>query len=325
MEDSTRTRALRRLQNAVAHLRPSLVSMPSASTNEYRKELLAVRKELLSMIEKLNCNPILVRLAWHDSGTYDMKTKSWPACGGANGSIRFDLELGHGANAGLIKAVNYLKKIKEAHPIISWADLIQLGSATAIEHAGGPKIPMRYGRVDTLAKGECPKEGNLPDAYPPFGDGAPSAGRHLRNVFYRMGFNDREIVALSGAHTIGRAFKERSGVVPNGYGEETATKFTCPMHRARADKSEGVGMPGGKSWTANWLTFDNSYYHRQNDTKDLLWMPTDQVLHKDESFKVFFGMYAKDKNLFFSDYAKVHKKLSELGSKFSPKEGITLD
>jgi len=54
-------------------------------------------------------------------------------------------------------------------------------------------------------------------------------------------------------------------------------------------------------------------------------MPTDQVLHKDESFKVFFGMYAKDKNLFFSDYAKVHKKLSELGSKFSPKEGITLD
>jgi hypothetical protein len=27
-------------------------------------------------------------------------------------------------------------------------------------------------------------------------------------------------VALSGAHTIGRAFKERSGTVDNGYGEE---------------------------------------------------------------------------------------------------------
>lgn len=30
---------------------------------------------------------------------------------------------------------------------------------------------------------------------------------HLRNVFYRMGFGDQEIVALSGAHTIGRAHK----------------------------------------------------------------------------------------------------------------------
>lgn len=32
----------------------------------------------------------------------------------------------------------------------------------------------------------------------------------------RMGFNDQEIVALSGAHTIGRAFKERSGTTPHG-------------------------------------------------------------------------------------------------------------
>ena len=30
-------------------------------------------------------------------------------------------------------------------------------------------------------------------------------------VFYRMGFNDQEIVALSGAHTLGRAWKNRSG------------------------------------------------------------------------------------------------------------------
>lgn len=31
-----------------------------------------------------------------------------------------------------------------------------------------------------------------------------------------MGFNDQEIVALSGAHTLGRAFKERSGTVQYG-------------------------------------------------------------------------------------------------------------
>ena len=56
----------------------------------------------------------------------------------ANGSIRFEQELGHGANAGLSKP------FKEKYPEISWADLIQLASVTAVELAGGPLIPIRF-------------------------------------------------------------------------------------------------------------------------------------------------------------------------------------
>jgi Peroxidase len=33
----------------------------------------------------------------------------------------------------------------------------------------------------------------------PFPDKAATPGEHLRNIFYRMGLNDQEIVALSGA------------------------------------------------------------------------------------------------------------------------------
>ena len=59
---------------------------------------------------------------------------------------------------------------------------------------------------------------------------ARDAATHLRNVFYRMGLDDAEIVALSGAHTIGRAFKARSGVTDFGYGAKNGTKFTgCPF------------------------------------------------------------------------------------------------
>ncbi len=43
---------------------------------------------------------------------------------------------------------------------------------------------------------KCPPDGRLPDA----AKGPP----HLRDIFYRMGFNDQEIVALSGAHALGR-------------------------------------------------------------------------------------------------------------------------
>lgn len=39
-----------------------------------------------------------------------------------------------------------------------------------------------------------------------------ATAKGLRDVFYRMGFNDREIVALSGAHALGRCGREGTGV-----------------------------------------------------------------------------------------------------------------
>lgn len=79
-----------------------------------------------------------------------------------------------------------------------------------VQVAGGPKIDMLYGRSD-LPEEQCGDTDGLPAGNAPFPDSDGPAG-HLRNVFYRMGFNDQEIVALSGAHTLGRAFKNRSGV-----------------------------------------------------------------------------------------------------------------
>lgn len=67
-------------------------------------------------------------------------------------------------------------------------------------------IEMKYGRKDAVAPEDCVDEGSLPAGNAPFPD-AQTAQDHLRNVFYRMGFGDEGIVALSGAHTLGRAFK----------------------------------------------------------------------------------------------------------------------
>lgn len=36
-----------------------------------KEQLHSAKKELESIIKSSHCNPILVRLAWHDSGTYD--------------------------------------------------------------------------------------------------------------------------------------------------------------------------------------------------------------------------------------------------------------
>ena len=99
---------MHRLEVLRGHLAPSYWGRSPAAVAEYRGALLQCREELRQFILEENCAPILVRLAWHDSGTFDVAIPSWPACGGANGSIRFDPELQHGANAGLKKGTHQL-------------------------------------------------------------------------------------------------------------------------------------------------------------------------------------------------------------------------
>lgn len=275
-------------------------------------DLLGARDMIDDIVGKKNCGPILVRLAWHDSGTFDKDVDDeWPAAGGANGSIRFDPEIKHGANAGLTIALNLLEPVKEAYPNVSYADIFQLGSARSIELAGGPKIDMKYGRVDATDPSQCSPEGNLPDGEPDESTGkfgGPGGTKstedtspfgHLRKVFYRQGFDDEGIVALSGAHTFGRAFKDRSGL-----GAEK-TKFTDGTSESakqiRADGSEAKYGPGGSSWTKQWLRFDNSYFTTMPDPStdpELLKMSTDTTLFSDEGFKPFAEKFRESQDAF---------------------------
>lgn len=181
-------------------------------------------------------------------------------------------ELSHGANNGLDIAVRLLEPIKEQFPMLSYADFYQLAGVVAVEVTGGPEVPFHSGRED---KNEVPPEGRLPDA--------TKGSDHLRDVFYRMGLSDKDIVALSGGHTLGRCHRERSG-------------FEGP-------------------WTKNPLIFDNSYFTEllSGEKEGLLQLPTDKALLTDPAFRPYVEKYAKDEDAFFEDYAEAHLKLSELG------------
>ena len=140
-------------------------------------------------------------------------------------------------------------------------------------------------------------------------------------MLLEKGLNDEEIVALSGAHTFGRAYKDRSGL-----GAEK-TKFTDGSKQTRHDGKDAKYTPGGSSWTERWLVFDNSYFTTMPDPKadpELLKLSTDKTLFGDEGFAPFAEKFRDSQDDFFVSYAKAHKKLSELGSKFEPEEGIKL-
>uniref|UniRef100_A0A803NP72 L-ascorbate peroxidase n=1 Tax=Cannabis sativa TaxID=3483 RepID=A0A803NP72_CANSA len=243
---------------------------PLVVDGEYLKEVEKARRDLRALISSKNCAPIMLRLAWHDAGTYDVNTKT----GGPNGSIRNEHELGHGANSGLKIAISLCEEVKSKHPKITYADLYQLAGVVAVEVTGGPTIDFVPGRKDSL---ESPEEGRLPDA---------KQVSHLKDIFYRMGLSDKDIVALSGGHTLGKAHPDRSG-------------FDGP-------------------WTSEPLKFDNSYFVEllKGESEGLLKLPTDIALLDDPAFRGYVELYAKDEDAFFKDYAESHKKLSELG--FSP-------
>lgn len=299
-----------------------------------KEDLLGARDEIDRLLREKACGPVMVRLAWHDAGTFDVNIKAeWPKAGGANGSIRFDPEIQHGANAGLQSAHNLLLPIKEAFPSVSFADLYQMASARAIETASGPSLGIRYGRVDVTSPEDCSPEGNLPDAEAgpeghyggPGGTASTQDAKpqgHLRKVFYRMGLDDEAIVALSGAHTLGRAYKDRSGL-----GKES-TKFTDGSRKQQfADGEDAPYTPGGSSWTPEFLIFDNSYFQilsDENADEELLKLSSDRSVFEDEDFCKYAETFRDDKEAFFEAYARAHFQLSELGAKFSP-EPIVLD
>lgn len=283
--------------------------MAEATERRTKKEAIeVVKKELTAHIQETRCHPIVVRLAWHDAGSYDKDKTEWPWRGGANGSVRFYPEIGHAANAGLEGGVKLLKGIADKHGDMTYADIFQLASAIAVKDAGGPSIPLRVGRKDAPGPESEQPEGNLPAGGAPWPNGEPGPGDHLRKVFYRMGLNDQEIVALSGAHTLGRAYPHRSG-----FGKDS-TKYT------KDGPGTKDGTKGGSSWTPEWLKFDNSYYKyaKEQYDPDLLVLETDDVLFRDDGFRPYAEKYAGDQDAFFADYAKAHAKLSELGADWDP-------
>jgi len=248
-----------------------------------------LRKDIEDLVLDKSCGPLLVRLAWHASGTYDAKSGT----GGSNGAtMRYALEANDGANAGLDIARNMLEPLKKKYPGITYADLWTFAGKVSIEYMGcKDEVPWKPGRLDYDKADKCPPNGRLPDA--------TQGAQHLRDVFYRMGFNDQEIVALSGAHTLGECHRDRSGFVgpwtrdPNGFDNDFFRLLLS------------------EKWVVK-KNFTPTQY-ADASTGELMMLPTDMALIWDPKFRVWVEKYAKDQDLWHKDFAKAFGKLMDLG------------
>lgn len=296
----------------------------------------AVRNELLNMMDNPSWDdgslaPIFIRLAWHSSGTYDTASGT----GGSNGAgMRFEAEAADPENAGLHTARAFLEPVKKKFPEISYSDLWVLAAYCGLEHTGGPKIAFRPGRVDHQNDNSptYPPNGRLPAAEKYTADGVDADGRpqgwqglctHIRNeVFYRMGFNDREIVALlCGGHVYGRCHPTSSGYAgpwvehPTVWSNEYATdmledEWRLVDHSDTWLDAQGAAelrpAPGNKQ-------FVNKCPGAVSDDANQMMLLSDMVLAWDPDFRAVLEEYARDEPQLGRDFAAAFKKLTELG------------
>lgn len=290
--------------------------------------------------------PIFIRLAWHSSGTYDAATGT----GGSNGAgMRFETEAADPENAGLEVARAFLEPVKRKFPAISYSDLWILASYVGLEHTGGPIIPftsgrsdhpdesywtrtgMTYGRLPAAEKYCCPYvEGvdNLGDSLDNTGKvkGWEGLCTHVRNeVFYRMGFNDQEIVALlCGGHVYGRCHPNFSGYAgpwvehPTRFSNEYATdmiedEWTLVSHGDTWLDAQGAAelrpAPGNRQ-------FVNKQQGKVSDDSNQMMLLSDMILAWDPTFRTHLEGYAADEARLKEDFGRAFKKLTELGCGF---------
>jgi len=254
----------------------------------------ALTKDLEDLVKTKDCGPILIRLSWHDAGVFsdgDLK-------GGCPNAVMRFTDAGEGtfgANAGLPDvAVGLLKPISEKYvpDTISNADLWALAANVAIKVMGGPDIKTRFGRTDAESSSESVESqvGRLPD-----GDKGID---HLREIFHPKGFNDKDIVALSGAHTVGKCNLDRSGF--DGPWTEEPLKFDNTYFKEMLEKE----------YKEETTEKGNPQFRSSDGTIMLI---SDLALLKDPAFKEHVETYAKDQDAYFQDFTKAWIKLQENG------------
>nr|XP_043631231.1 putative L-ascorbate peroxidase 6 isoform X2 [Erigeron canadensis] len=225
-----------------------------------------LQEEIRKVLTKGKAAGVL-RLVFHDAGTYDMDDNS----GGMNGSISYELD--RPENKGLkksFKIVAEAKKIVEEKQPVSMSDMIAVAGAEAVSFCGGPVIPIELGRLDSMMPDP---EGKLPEeTLDAFG---------LKQSFQKKGFSTQELVALSGAHTLGS----------KGFGNPVT--FDNAYYKVLLEKP----------WLSSGMT-------------SMVGLPSDRTLVEDDECIRWISKYAEDQELFFEDFKNAYIKLVNTGAKW---------
>lgn len=191
-------------------------------------------------------------------------------------------------------------KIENACPgVVSCADIVALAAKDSVVYLGGPSWKVGLGRKDSLTASRALANTSIP---PP-----TSNLSALITSFSAQGLSLRNMVALSGSHTIGlsRCTSFRGHI----YNDSNINPSFANSLRKICPRSgnDNVLAPLDRQTPT---CFDNLYYKNLLNQKGLL--HSDQQLFNGNSADSLVRKYACDPFTFFKDFAKAMVKMSNI-------------
>ncbi|KAI3427823.1 LOB domain-containing protein [Psidium guajava] len=233
----------------------------------------------------------LLRLFFHDCFVN--------GCDGSNlldDTSTFTGEKNAAPNVNSLRGFDVVDKIKSAVEevcpgVVSCADLLAIIARDAVEILGGPGWDVKLGRRDARTASQAAANTSIP---PPTNN-----LNALISSFQNHGLSQKDLVALYGAHTIGRArctnFRARiynESNIDSSFA--VTTKSNCPSVTGIGDNNlAGLDFQSATS-------FDNTIFVNLMKKRGLL--HSDQQLFNGGSTDSLVRAYAKSQGTFFQDF-----------------------
>ncbi|RWR93972.1 cationic peroxidase 1 [Cinnamomum micranthum f. kanehirae] len=185
--------------------------------------------------------------------------------------------------------------------VVSCADILAIAARDSVVELGGPTYSVPVGRRDARTASRDGANTNLPSFSHNLDD--------LIRVFSNQGFTEREMVALSGAHTVGQAqcvtFRDRIYNDANiDAAFATSRQANCPRPAPNGDGNLAPLDPQSPN------RFGNNYYQALINRRGLL--HSDQALFNGGSSDSIVTMYSNNGNAFNTDFANAMIKMGNL-------------
>ncbi|CAL5335244.1 hypothetical protein CsSME_00017664 [Camellia sinensis var. sinensis] len=209
-----------------------------------------------------------------------------------------------GPNSNSLRGFNVIDTIKSnletsCPGVVSCADILAVAARDSVVALNGPSWTVPLGRRDSTTASLSAANSNLP---------GPNLNLSaLITAFSNKGFTAKELVALSGSHTIGQArctvFRSHIYNDANINAQfATSLKANCP--------STGGDNNLAPLDTTSPTAFDNAYYKNLQGQKGLL--HSDQELFNGGSTDAQVNTYSTNSATFFTDFGNAMVKMGNL-------------
>jgi peroxidase len=266
--------------------------------------------------------PATLRLFFHDCFVQGCDASVLVASSGGNQAEKDNpdnLSLAGDGFDTVIKAKAALDAVPQCRNKVSCADILALATRDVINLAGGPSYTVELGRFDGLVSRSSDVNGRLPQ--PGFNL------NQLNSLFASNGLTQTDMIALSGAHTLGFShcnrfsnrifnFNNQSPVDPTLNKQYAAQlQQMCPRN---VDPRIAINMD-----PTTPRQFDNAYYQNLQQGKGLF--TSDQILFTDTRSRATVNSFASSGNVFNANFINAMTKLGRVGVKTARNGKIRTD